>query len=166
MIPLTLELKNFLSYGEAIQKIDFSTYSLICLSGKNGNGKSALLDAITWAIWGQARKIGGTGKADEGLVRLGQTKMMVALTFSLNSKTFRVRRESTKTYGKPLANLDFEVFDQEAALFRAMTDKTIRSTQDVINKILEDRFKKIGGWSSQIYVLRAGRGGGQDLGLG
>ena len=50
MIPLKLQLKNFLSYGATVQTIDFSPYNLICLSGKNGHGKSALLDAITWAI--------------------------------------------------------------------------------------------------------------------
>ena len=46
MIPLKLQLKNFLSYGPEIQIIDFLPYYLICLLGKNGHGKSALLDAI------------------------------------------------------------------------------------------------------------------------
>ena len=67
MIPLQLSLKNFLSYGAHLQTIDFSPYNLICLAGKNGHGKSALLDALTWALWGQARKINGAVKADEGL---------------------------------------------------------------------------------------------------
>ncbi len=56
MIPLKIQIKNFLSYGPETQTIDFQNYNLICLSGKNGHGKSALLDAITWALWGQARK--------------------------------------------------------------------------------------------------------------
>lgn len=136
MVPLKLELKNFLSYGDSVQTIDFSTYSLICLSGKNGNGKSALLDAITWAVWGQARKVGGISKADDGLVRLGQTRMMVALTFILNGKTYRVRREYAKTYGKPHASLDFEVFDIGINQFRSLTDKTIRATQDAIEQTI------------------------------
>jgi DNA repair protein SbcC/Rad50 len=136
MIPLKLELKNFLSYGDTLQTIDFSNHTLICLSGKNGNGKSALLDAITWAVWGQARKIGGTSKADEGLLRLGQTRMMVVLTFMLNNKTYRVRREFAKTHGKPFAALDFEVLDEEGSFFRSLTDKTIRATQDVIERTI------------------------------
>lgn len=136
MIPLKLELKNFLSYGDAMQTIDFQNHSLICLSGKNGNGKSALLDAITWAVWGQARKVGGTSKADEGLLRLGQTRMMVALTFMLNNKKYRVRREFSKTYGKPHAALDFEVLEEESGFFRSLTDKTIRATQEVIERTI------------------------------
>jgi exonuclease SbcC len=57
MIPLRLTIKNFLSYGADAQTINFEPYNLICLSGKNGHGKSALLDAMTWSIWGQARKL-------------------------------------------------------------------------------------------------------------
>ncbi len=136
MIPITLEIKNFLSYGEPIQTIDFAPYHLICLSGKNGNGKSALLDAITWALWGQARKVSAATKADDGLVRLGQTRMMVSLTFLFNHRTYRVRREYAKTYGKPFAALDFEVYEEGSKRFFSLTDKTIRATQAKIQSLI------------------------------
>jgi exonuclease SbcC len=135
MIPLKLQLKNFLSYGADIQTIDFSAYPLICLSGKNGHGKSAMLDAITWALWGQARKISGSSKPDQGLLRLGQTHMMVILDFEFNSTVYRVKREFALTYGKPLAGLDFGVVNEDDA-FVPLTDKTISLTQDVIEKTL------------------------------
>ena len=57
MLPLKLKLRNFLSYGDFIQEVSFEGRSIICLSGNNGNGKSALLEAITWSLWGFARKI-------------------------------------------------------------------------------------------------------------
>ena len=136
MIPLSLELKNFLSYGSSVQTIDFKDYSLICLSGKNGNGKSAILDAITWVLWGQARKVSGTVKPDEGLLRLGQTRMMVSLVFNFSNQIYRVRREFTKTYGKPLMSLDFEIYDKSGDKFLALTDKTIKQTQENIEKLL------------------------------
>ena len=136
MIPRIIELKNFLSYGETIEKIDFSNHDLICLSGKNGNGKSALLDALTWAIWGQARKITGATKADEGLLRLGQTRMMVSAEFEFGAQIYRVRREYAKTYGKPFTALDFELFDPEKNAFSSLTDKTVRTTQAKIEKLL------------------------------
>ncbi len=136
MIPQTIELKNFLSYGEQLQRIDFRDHSLICFSGKNGNGKSALLDAITWALWGQARKITGSVKPDEGLLRLGQTRMMVCLEFMFADRLYRVRREFTKSYGKPLAALDFELFDPATERFISLTDKTIRATQLKIDNLL------------------------------
>ena len=91
MIPLKLELKNFLSYGPKLQAIDFGSYPLICLSGKNGHGKSALLDAMTWALWGQARKTSGTVKPDAQLLRHGQSSMMVIFDFLFNDQTYRSR---------------------------------------------------------------------------
>lgn len=136
MIPLSIDIKNFLSYGDQIQTIDFGNHALICLSGKNGNGKSALLDAITWALWGMARKVAGVVKADDGLLRLGAKRMMVALTFMFSGKTYRIRREYERSYGKPLASLDFEYFHEEQQRFYPLTDKTIRATQEKIELLL------------------------------
>ena len=136
MIPRKLQLKNFLSYGSEIQTIDFSHYPLICLSGKNGHGKSALLDAITWAIWGQARKVSDVSKADEGLLRLGQTQMLVILDFEFNNQTYRVRREFAKTYGKPYAVLEFGILDTATDTLNPLTEKTIRATQAKIESML------------------------------
>ena len=129
MIPVRLQLKNFLSYGPTLQTIEFSNYPLICLSGKNGHGKSALLDAITWALWGQARKTSATVKADQGLVHLGQTQMMVIFDFEFNNQLYRVRREFAITYGKPLARLEFGLLDAEKNNIIPLTGKTIRDTQ-------------------------------------
>ncbi len=134
MIPLRIQIKNFISYG-ATQTIDFEPYNLICLSGKNGHGKSALLDALTWVLWGQARKVGGVAKADEGLVHLGQTHMMVSLDFSCGITRYRVRREYTVAAGKSYTTLDFGIIDSTDSL-RPLTDKTIRATQDKIETTL------------------------------
>src|SRR6266852_10005700 len=113
MIPQKLQLKNFLSYGPDLQTIDFAPYHLICLSGKNGHGKSALLDAITWALWGQARKPFGAAKPDEHLLRLGQTQMLVIFDFAFNGQTYRIRREFAKPHGKPYAILEFGLLDTD-----------------------------------------------------
>jgi len=140
MIPIILQLKNFLSYGSELQTIDFSTYNLICFSGKNGHGKSALLDAITWAIWGYARKTLGAAKADQGLLRLGQTQMMVCLDFYCNEVQYRVRRELTIRHNKPVAALDFGI-TQKDGTFISLTDKTIRTTQNKIEKTINLDFE-------------------------
>lgn len=135
MIPLKINLKNFISYGAA-QEIDFEPYNLICLSGKNGHGKSALLDALTWVLWGQARKTGGTAKADEGLLRLGQTHMMVSLDFSANNILYRVKREYTVAAQKSQTNLEFGILDSTTGTLRPLTDKTIRATQAKIVQMI------------------------------
>lgn len=134
MIPLKLQLKNFLSYGQNLQTVDFTPYPLICLSGKNGHGKSALLDAITWAIWGQARKISGTAKADSHLMRLGQHHMLVIFDFEFNSQHYRIRREYVVTTGKQYASLDFGLIQGDKST--SLTSKTIRDTQAIIETTL------------------------------
>lgn len=133
MIPLKIDIKNFLSYGPDIQTVNFEPYHLICLNGKNGHGKSALLDAITWAIWGQARKTTGTNKADEGLVHLGQKHMLIVLDFIVGNNEYKVRREFIKTQSKGMCILEFGV-KQEDGTIKSLTDKTIKATQDIIEK--------------------------------
>jgi len=135
MIPLKLQIKNFLSYGPEVQTIDFEPYQLICFSGKNGHGKSALLDAITWALWGNARKIAGTAKADEGILRLGQTQMMVVLDFICNNQKYRIKREYTKTYGKPLVTLDFGAYQADGSLI-SLSETKLRETQKKIEQTI------------------------------
>ncbi|MGB5595882.1 MAG: AAA family ATPase, partial [Crocosphaera sp.] len=64
MIPLQLTLKNFLSYRDTI--LDFRGLHTACICGANGAGKSSLLEAITWAIWGQSRTA-----SDEDIIHAG-----------------------------------------------------------------------------------------------
>ena len=54
MLPTRLEIHNFLAY-RAPEPIVFAGIELACLTGQNGVGKSSILDAITWALWGKAR---------------------------------------------------------------------------------------------------------------
>ncbi len=49
MILERLQISGFLSYNEKVE-IDFSGFTLACISGANGAGKSSLLEAITWVL--------------------------------------------------------------------------------------------------------------------
>jgi len=136
MIPHTLQLKNFLSYGPELQTISFSDYHLICLSGKNGHGKSALLDAITWAVWGVARKVARQAKADQGLLRLGAGQMMVIFDFECNGQLYRIKREFMFRCNKPYATLEFGILSDDGQTVTPLTDKTIKKTQEKIEKTI------------------------------
>lgn len=95
MIPISLHLTNFLSYVEMAEPLDFSRTSLACLSGPNGHGKSALLDAITWALWGRARGAEG-GHEQERLIHDGADAMRVEFLFDLDGQTYRVIRSRSR----------------------------------------------------------------------
>ena len=55
VIPLRLRLKNFMCYRDVPDPLDLTGIHVACICGDNGHGKSALLDAMTWALWGKAR---------------------------------------------------------------------------------------------------------------
>src|SRR5512143_3053545 len=74
MIPLRLRLSGFLSYRDPVE-IDFTSFDLACISGPNGAGKSSLLDAMTWALFGQARR------RDEAIINLQSKAAEVTFTF-------------------------------------------------------------------------------------
>jgi len=46
MLPIRLELRNFLAYRNP-DPLNFKDIDLACLTGPNGAGKSSLLDAMT-----------------------------------------------------------------------------------------------------------------------
>jgi len=55
MIPVRLQIKGFLSYYDPVD-LNFEGFDMACISGSNGAGKSSLLDAFTWALFGEARR--------------------------------------------------------------------------------------------------------------
>ena len=50
MIPLRLTVKNFMCYRDGVPTLELENLHVACLCGDNGHGKTALLDAITWAL--------------------------------------------------------------------------------------------------------------------
>lgn len=137
MIPLQLKIRNFLSYGQQTETIDFTPHRLICLTGKNGHGKSAMLDAITWALWGQARKIAGITRGDEHLIRLGESSMTVTLDFSCNNQRYRITRDfSVALNKKGLTQLHLGLFRDDLDAYVSLSEKNIRDTQEKLDGII------------------------------
>ena len=134
MIPIRLELKNFMSYGAEVPAIDFSGMHTLCLSGENGHGKSALLDAMTWALWGESRA--GKNKHDE-LVRIGADEMSVHFTFEMGGQRYRVVRKRSKKAGGNLWQLHIETPDQGLGIgWHPLTGNSDRETEAALQKLL------------------------------
>ncbi len=138
MVPVELQLKNFLSYGADAPTLDFSQFQVACLSGKNGQGKSALLDAMTWAIWGEARKSSGKRKPDEELIRIGTRHMEVTFVFDIEGDRYRVTRSfSRSATGKTTtSDLEFQIYVPDADAYRPLTGADQRETQQIIEDTL------------------------------
>lgn len=85
-----------MSYGEERATLDFSGMHVACLSGDNGNGKSALLDAMTYALWGKTRASGSQISGEDDLVRLGAEEMEVQFEFRLGDDLYRASRKRSR----------------------------------------------------------------------
>ena len=136
MIPVSLYIKNFLSYGEDVPRLDFTEFEVACLSGNNGHGKSAILDAMTWALWGEARKAAGEKSPSEGLLRLGTTEMQVEFEFDLEGDRFQVLRKFERKGKKKLSHLTFNVLDESTNTYKNLSESTARGTQQKIDATL------------------------------
>lgn len=120
MIPVQLTLKNFLSYRDAT--LDFSGLHIACICGSNGAGKSSLLEAITWSIWGQSR-----AASEDDIIHAGANEVRVDFTFTSNQHRYRVIR--TRYRGQSSA-LEFQIATPTG--FRALTERGVRATQQLI----------------------------------
>jgi exonuclease SbcC len=115
MIPHHLRLYHFMCYREE-QTLDFSGIHLACLTGDNGHGKSALLDAITWALWGRAR-----ARRDDELITLGESEMWVELEFDLAGQRYRIWRQRSKK-GRGQSDLHFYVWNPSTMSGKLLPD--------------------------------------------
>ena len=129
MIPLKLEMRNFMCYGEQATSLDFTGIHLACLAGDNGHGKSAIMDAMTWALWGKART-----QRDDDLIHLGATDMEVTFEFLMTGNRYRIVRQRQKNGSRGRSSLDFQIADN--GQFRSLTGNTLRQTQAAISETL------------------------------
>ncbi len=129
MLPIRLEMQNFLAY-RAPEPIAFDGINLACLTGQNGVGKSSILDAMTWALWGKAR-----AKRDDDLIHLGQKEAQVSLDFVQEGIRYRIVRRRAIAGRGSRGTLDLLVWSADGSP-RVINEPGLRRTQDKINDIL------------------------------
>lgn len=123
MIPARLRLRNFLSYREC--ELDLQGLELAVLCGKNGDGKSALLDAMVWALWGEGR-----GKTEDDRIHHAETAMLVEFEFDVGAERFLVIRKRTRAKG---SSLDLFQLTPDGGR-TALSGGTMRETQAEITR--------------------------------
>jgi exonuclease SbcC len=96
MIPEELHLRKFLFTSRKRPRPAWRAYA--SLVGDNGAGKSALLDGITWAVWGRARTPTATMTSS---LHHGETTVEVEFIFRMpyqggEEQRFRILRRREK----------------------------------------------------------------------
>ncbi len=142
MIPLHLRISGFLSYRDPVE-LDFNAFELACISGHNGAGKSSLLDAITWSLFGEAR-----GKSGDVINLHSDVKAAeVAFIFEHEQNTYRIQRSLPRNKS---TFLEFQVLSphpnpsrstpaglpQGEGTWKPLTEKTTRDTEARIEQTL------------------------------
>ena len=79
-----IQLKNFIAHKDT--KLEFCKGITIFL-GHNGSGKSSIIDAVTFSLFGKH-----TRKSNKNLVRRGANSAIAQMRFALNSKEFQAIR--------------------------------------------------------------------------
>lgn len=130
MIPVNLKLSNFTSYAENPPQLNFTKFKLAAISGLNGAGKSSLLDAVTWCIWGSSR----AGESSDYLIHMGADNMQVEFSFELDSHLYTVKRRRSKKGGGS-TSLEFWTNHHN------LTEGTIKATQEKIIQTLHLTFE-------------------------
>ncbi len=125
MIPRVLRISGFLSYQEPCE-IDLTPVELACISGLNGAGKSSLLDAITWVLFGEARR------RDDKVINSHAQAAEVSLEFEYEDLRYRVQRILPR--GK---TTQLEFFIQTAGgEWKPLTEAKVSRTQEQIVRTL------------------------------
>jgi len=120
MLPQKLKLNNFLSYQEL--DLNFSGVHIACIWGANGAGKSALLEAIAWAVWGYSRT-----NDEDNLIYFGAKEVRVDFSFQLTDRQFRIIRRRIRG-----GNVSLEWQAKYEEQWQSLTAKNVKLTQQAI----------------------------------
>ena len=131
MLLQSIELRDFTSYEN--EKVDLSGVNIASLTGVNGAGKSSLLDAVLFALFGDGTK----GKSLDDYVRQGTMAGGVILEFVLHGQTYRAERTRSIAKNKTYSRLMKKV----GSAWEDVGGKSISETQKSIEALLRMDYK-------------------------
>ena len=135
MIPVALKIRNFMPYRGDMPSFSFEGIQTACICGDNGNGKSAIVDAMTWALWGESR-----AKSPDDVIHIWETEASVEFDFRIEDQLYRVKRRRArpkKATGAGQSSLDLMIYDGEG--FKTISGNTMPETENIIkNKLNMD----------------------------
>ena len=132
MIPVKLQLTNFLSYQNTAV-LDFQSLHLAGIAGLNGAGKSSIIDGMTWALFGKSRS-----KSDDDVVNRRAAKnddtAEIIFDFELDNQIYRLMRR--KRVRKAM-KVELQVaVDYEAGEWKTLTRAKRRETDTAVEELL------------------------------
>jgi exonuclease SbcC len=132
MIPVNLKMRNFMPYKGDAPPLCFTSIHTACISGDNGAGKSSIIDAITWVLWGRSR-----AKSDDDLIHQGENETRVEFDFTSGGQLYRVIRKHARPKGKRASGQSsLDLFICNEGTYLPLTAERISQTQEKVESIL------------------------------
>lgn len=122
MRPIRLELRGFTAFRERTV-VEFEGRQLFAITGPTGAGKSSLLDAMTWALFGQVPRVGSSTRQ---LISHGAASMQVRFDFATRDEVYRVVRKAPAVTGTRLEQ------QQADGSWRHLADRSRDVTREVV----------------------------------
>ena len=85
----SIEWKNFLSTGNSANKVLLNKSTTTLIIGKNGEGKSTILDALCFSLFGKPFRNINKGQLVNSI---NQKNCLVEINFTVNNKSYKVIR--------------------------------------------------------------------------
>ncbi|AFZ68921.1 AAA family ATPase [Deinococcus peraridilitoris] len=129
MKPLKLAVQGFTCFRQHVE-IDFEHLELYAIQGPTGSGKSSLLDAVMYALYGQTPRLGKIGH--DALISQGERGLSISLEFESAGARYRVARARGRRQADN--EVRFETWNGER--FVTLTETKKAETQLAIEKVV------------------------------
>ena len=161
MRPIRVTMEGFTSFRRRTE-VDFTGLDLFAITGPTGSGKTSIIDAMTYALYGRTARMGAKNLSE--LITQGAARMSVLFEFESGAKRYRIARvikrvgaasvrleaiEGDEAYpvdggahdiGLAIAKivgLDFDGFTKAVLLAQGQFDQFLRGKADERRTILE-----------------------------
>lgn len=94
MRPLRIEVEGFSAYRERVE-VDFAGVDFFSLAGPTGSGKSSLIDAMVFALFGRVPRLGGNAVAPA--ITAGTDRARVRFDFEVDGVDYTAVRMAQRT---------------------------------------------------------------------
>ena len=135
MRPLQLEIEGFTSFKERAS-LDFRDLDLFAVTGPTGAGKSSLVDAMIFALYGQVPRV---GRVYRQLISHGAERLSVRFDFATGQERFRIVRTAVARGNRNQVRLEQLVGEEVHPIADRVRDieREIRRIIDASEEALE-----------------------------
>jgi len=142
--PLHLELEGFLSYREPVT-VDLESVTAAAIVGENGAGKTSLVEAMGWALYGKGRF-----RSPDDYVSVGAMQARVALHFEMAGSRYGVER-IRKAGASARSDLRFAVLSRDGSEWVPVAGATMAEAQAEIERVVGLDFDT---WEATSYIAQ------------